>query len=175
VQALAAQLGVEARIDPTVTPALDGDPSPMSLRIAIPDLQRVFRDPAVVKDVEKFCAPPPADAQPGGDYPCGAGINGCYISPSGDVMPCIAFPLVCGNLRRQRFGDIWRESELLGQIRGTRIRDLPKCRECVNVASCTRCPGLAYLSGDMLGLSLLDCEKAYARTGLLPLPLTGSG
>jgi radical SAM protein with 4Fe4S-binding SPASM domain len=181
VQALAAELGVEARIDPTVTPALDGDASATSLRIPISDLERVFRDPAVVKDVEKFCAPPPAaDAGTGTDYLCGAGINGCYVSPSGDVMPCVAFPLVCGNLRRRKFLDIWRESEVLGKIRAARVRDLPACRECVNVPSCTRCPGLAYLAGDMLGPSLLDCEKAYARTGLLaprcraPADLPGS-
>ncbi len=172
VQALAAELGVEAKLDPTVTPALDGDASPASLRIPIGDLQRVFRDPAVVNDVEKFCAPPPpADSDPGSGYPCGAGINGCYISPAGDVMPCVAFPLVCGNVRGRKFLDIWRESEALAGIRAIRTGDLPVCRECANVVSCTRCPGLAHLAGDMLGPSLLDCEKAYARTGLVPPPL----
>jgi len=33
------------------------------------------------------------------------------------------------------------------------------------VRSCSRCPGLAYMEGNMRGPSTTDCEKSYARTG----------
>ena len=39
--------------------------------------------------------------------PCSAGHTACYISPYGDVYPCVQFPLPTGNVRRQRFDEIW--------------------------------------------------------------------
>jgi radical SAM protein with 4Fe4S-binding SPASM domain len=167
LQSFATDLGAEAKVDVTVSPTFDGDFSLSALRIPLEDLRRVYRDPAIVHDVEKFCAPPaPADDQVLEDHPCGAGHSGCYISPTGDVMPCIQFPVACGNLRRDRFADIWSSSPELDRIRALRTRDFPVCRTCRTVAACTRCPGLAMMEGDVLGPSLLDCEKAFARTGI---------
>jgi hypothetical protein len=54
------------------------------------------------------------------------------------------------------------------------MRDLPACSRCINLMSCDRCPGLAHLAGDSLGPSPLDCERAYARTGV-PAPLISLG
>ncbi|MFZ0535235.1 MAG: hypothetical protein WAM47_00160, partial [Candidatus Sulfotelmatobacter sp.] len=31
---------------------------------------------------------------------------------------------------------------------------------------CTRCPGLAFMEGNMRGPSTADCEKSFARTGI---------
>jgi len=36
------------------------------------------------------------------------GHTACYISPYGEFYPCVQFPLSCGNVRQQRFIDIWR-------------------------------------------------------------------
>ncbi len=167
LQSFAASLGADCKIDPTVSPTIDGDFSPSALRIPADDLKCVFRDPAVVNDVERFCAPPPpADEQSLEALPCGAGHSACYISPAGDVMPCVQYPVVCGNLSQARFAEIWNGSPPLARVRATRNRDLPVCRACPALASCTRCPGLAMMEGDVYGPSLLDCEKACARTGI---------
>jgi len=121
-----------------------------------------------VGNVEEFCAPPEAIA--GDDvldgYPCSARHTACYISPYGHVFPCVQFPLPSGNVRRQRFLDIWRHSPELQEVRGIRARDLSTCSGCSHVGSCTRCPGLAYLEGDMRGPSTADCEKSFRRTGM---------
>jgi radical SAM protein with 4Fe4S-binding SPASM domain len=98
--------------------------------------------------------------------PCGAGHTGCYISPYGDVYPCVQFPLPSGNIRSRRFLDIWRNSTQLNEIRSIRLRDLPSCSKCVHGSACTRCPGLAYMEGNMRGPSIQDCEKSFARTGI---------
>ena len=42
--------------------------------------------------------------------PCSAGHTACYVSPYGDVYPCVQFPLPTGNVRTTRFLDIWRHS-----------------------------------------------------------------
>jgi radical SAM protein with 4Fe4S-binding SPASM domain len=121
----------------------------------------------LVGNVQEFCAPPPApdeDIMEG--FPCSAGHTACYISPYGDVFPCVAFPLPCGNVRKQKFLDIWQNSHQLQDVRSIRAKDLPTCSTCAHVGTCSRCPGLAYLQGDMRGPSTADCEKSFLRTGI---------
>ncbi|HXY03863.1 MAG TPA: radical SAM protein [Terriglobales bacterium] len=167
VMALARELDVPYTMDPTITPKMDGDTSILNLRIDGTELQQVFHDRSLVGDVDEFCAPPP----PAGDdimdgYPCSAGHTACYISPYGDVFPCVQFPLPCGNVRKQEFLEIWQNSQQLREVRSIRARDLTVCSSCAHVGTCTRCPGLAYMEGNMRGPSTADCQKSFERTGI---------
>jgi radical SAM protein with 4Fe4S-binding SPASM domain len=167
VKALAGELGVQVTTDPTITPKMDGDRSILGMGLRSAELNDVFRDADLVGNVDEFCAPPPpADEAALEGLPCSAGHTYCYISPYGDVYPCVQFPLPCGNVRKQQFLDIWRQSRQLNEVRSIRARDLPTCSSCSHVGSCTRCPGLAYMEGNMRGPSSLDCEKSFARTGI---------
>ena len=167
VMALAKELGASYTLDPTITPKMDGDRSILSLRAPASDIKQAFVNPALVGDVEEFCAPPPpADDNIMEGYPCSAGHTGCYVTPYGDVFPCVQFPLPSGNLRTQTFLDIWRNSSQLKEVRSIRAKDLPTCSSCSHVGTCTRCPGLAYMEGNMRGPSTADCEKSFIRTGI---------
>ncbi len=167
VRALAAELGVLFTIDPTITPKIDGDRSILDLNVDRAALGRVFRDEALVGSVEEFCRPPKAPDDDDLDgQPCSAGHTACYVSPYGDVYPCVQFPLPSGNVRRTPFLEIWRRSEQLNEVRSITLRDLPSCSKCVHGATCTRCPGLAYMEGNMRGPSSQDCEKSFVRTGI---------
>ena len=168
VRALARELGAQATIDPTITPMMDGNRSTLDLGISRDDLRAVFHNPDLVGPVEQFCAPPSPDKDESDldALPCSAGHSACYISPYGDVYPCVQFPLPCGNVRRQKFSDIWRDSPQLREVRSIRARNLPSCSQCTHLGTCTRCPGLAYMEGSMYGPSILDCEKSFARTGI---------
>jgi radical SAM protein with 4Fe4S-binding SPASM domain len=167
VKALARELGAEYTIDPTITPKMDGDRSILPLGIGGDDLRQVFRNGDLVGNVEEFCAPPPAvDDDVLDGLLCSAGHTFCYISPSGDVYPCVQFPLPTGNVRQQKFLEIWRHSPQMNEVRSIHARDLPLCSTCTHVGSCTRCPGLAYMEGNMRGPSVKDCEKSFARTGI---------
>jgi len=167
VRALAAELGVECTLDPTVTPMMDGNRSTVSLGVDHGALREVFRDTALVGDVDEFCAiPAKADAAGLEAIPCSAGHTSCYVSPYGDVFPCVQFPLPTGNVRQQRFVDIWRHSDRMNEVRSIRMKDLTTCTQCSHAGSCTRCPGLAYMEGNMRGPSSQDCEKSFARTGI---------
>ena len=167
VRAMAAELGVLFTIDPTITPKMDGDRSILNLNVDRTALGRVFRDEALVGSVEEFCRPPKeADDDDLDGQPCSAGHTACYVSPYGDVYPCVQFPLPSGNVRRTPFLEIWRRSEQLNEVRSITLRDLPSCSKCVHGASCTRCPGLAYMEGNMRGPSSQDCEKSFVRTGI---------
>lgn len=167
LQRLAAELDVHYTLDPTITPMMDGDTSVLSLRIPGEELRAVFRNPALVPNMEEFCAPPkPVTESDMDGYSCSAGHSFCYISPYGDVYPCVQFPLPSGNVRRQKFLEIWNHSTELKEVRSIQARDLTVCSSCTHVSSCTRCPGLAYMEGSMRGPSTADCEKSYYRTGI---------
>jgi len=167
VRALAEELGIECTIDPTVTPMMDGDRSVLALGVGNQGLHEVFRDQNLVGNVDEFCAiPDPADEDSLFALPCSAGHTSCYVSPYGDVYPCVQFPLPTGNVRKQRFIDIWRDSDKMKEVRAIRLKDLTTCTSCSHVGSCSRCPGLAYMEGNMRGPSSQDCEKSFARTGV---------
>jgi radical SAM protein with 4Fe4S-binding SPASM domain len=167
VRALADELGTECTLDPTVTPKMDGDRSILALNAGESALRRLFRDETLVGNADEFCAPPPAPDEDSMDsLPCSAGHTAAYVSPYGEFYPCVQFPLSCGNVRQQRFIDIWRDSEQLKEVRSIRLRDLSSCSRCAHGSTCTRCPGLAFMEGNMRGPSTADCEKSFARTGI---------
>ena len=164
---LAEELGAEYTIDPTITPMMDGDRNVLRLGLGVPQLQDVFHNSDLVGNVDEFCAPPSAvNDDVLRDLPCSAGHTACYVSPYGDLYPCVQFPLPSGNVRRQKFMDIWLHSEQLNDVRSITAGDLPVCSGCGHVGSCSRCPGLAYMEGNMRGPSTQDCEKSFARTGI---------
>ena len=95
------------------------------------------------------------------DIPCSAGHNSCYISPYGDVFPCVQMPVATGNLRKQTFEDIWFRSEEMNRVRAVRESQLPICSKCSIRQYCERCPGLAQMEGgDLLGAYERACELA---------------
>ena len=168
VRALAAELGIESTLDPTITPMMDGDRGILSLGVGRDELRQVFRDTSLVGDAEEFCAISTNDSNEDAleNLPCSAGHTSCYVSPYGDVFPCVQFPLPTGNVRRQRFIDIWRHSDEMNDVRSIRVKDLSTCTSCTHVSSCSRCPGLAFMEGNMRGPSSQDCERSFARTGV---------
>jgi AdoMet-dependent heme synthase len=167
VRALAEELGVECTLDPTITPMMDGDRGILSLNVDQTALREVFRDQELVGDVDEFCAiAAPADEDSLAALPCSAGHTTAYVSPYGEVFPCVQFPLPTGNVRTQRFLDIWRHSDQMNDVRSIRLKDLTTCTSCSHVSNCSRCPGLAYMEGNMRGPSSQDCEKSFVKTGV---------
>jgi radical SAM protein with 4Fe4S-binding SPASM domain len=131
-------------------------------------LAKLVRDPNIVANVDEYCGQPPAiDSEILDRTSCGAGRTVCYITPQGDVTPCLTLPLKAGNLRQSSFAEIWRRSPQLEEFRSIRNRDLKVCSSCANLSICERCPALAFYEGDIRGASPLTCEVTFARTGIL--------
>jgi radical SAM protein with 4Fe4S-binding SPASM domain len=143
----------------------------LNLNIERAELEQVFRDASLLgASAEEFCAPPtgPLAAEDAMDtLPCSAGHTACYVSPYGDVYPCVQFPLPTGNVRTTKFLDIWNHSPQMNEVRSITMADLPVCSTCSHGGTCSRCPGLAYMEGNMRGPSTQDCEKSFARTGVV--------
>lgn len=173
VQALAAELGVPYVLDMTITPKMDGDMSLLQLRSSSKELLPILRDATLNP---RACSTDGADAAPLStgsatssgiesqaydDIPCSAGHNSCYISPYGDVFPCVQMPVATGNLRNQSFEDIWFRSAEMNRVRAVRESQLPVCSKCSIRQYCERCPGLAQMEGgDLLGAYERACELA---------------
>jgi radical SAM protein with 4Fe4S-binding SPASM domain len=161
VLALAERLGVPCGIDPMITARNDGDMSTVALRIGRADLKRVLRDTSL--NPEPPPATVPAERPDLHEVPCGAGHNACYVSAYGDVMPCVALPLTCGNIRETPFAEIWSHSRRMREVRAIRVRNLHTCSGCEAAVFCTRCPGQALVEdGDLYGPSSAACEHAMA-------------
>jgi radical SAM protein with 4Fe4S-binding SPASM domain len=162
IRALAERLGVLCGFDPMITAKNDGDTSPVNLRITRKDLMQALQDPALNPDLGKPEACAASSVRPDlGDIPCGASHNACYVSAYGDVMPCVAMPIACGNVRDEPFEDIWHRSPEMLRVRSVRIRDLHTCSTCAASRFCTRCPGQALVeTGDLYGPSTAHCEHA---------------
>jgi radical SAM protein with 4Fe4S-binding SPASM domain len=162
IRALAERLGVLCGFDPMITAKNDGDASTVQLRITGKQLFRVLQDPVLNPDVGKTDAREMPSVRPDLDeIPCGASHNACYISAYGDVQPCVAMPVACGNVRDEPFEAIWRRSPQMLRVRSIRIRDLHTCSSCAASRFCTRCPGQALVeNGDLHGPSTASCEQA---------------
>ncbi|MEM7248670.1 MAG: radical SAM protein [Acidobacteriota bacterium] len=80
---------------------------------------------------------------------CPCGIHYCRITPEGKLTPCPYLPTECGDLRRESFADVWRESTLLQSLRRRELGG--KCGSCEYRYTCGGCRARAQAeSGDPL-------------------------
>ncbi len=82
---------------------------------------------------------------------CGAGRLYCSLSPQGDVHPCVFLPVKVGNLKTERFQDIWLNAPIFKALRN-RGNLKGACGRCEFKYVCGGCRArsAAYHSGDML-------------------------
>jgi radical SAM protein with 4Fe4S-binding SPASM domain len=81
---------------------------------------------------------------------CLAGTGVCFISHEGEVYPCGYLPVIAGDLRKQRFAEIWNNSVVFEQLRDTSgLKGKCGCCEFRNV--CMGCRARAFAaSGDFM-------------------------
>jgi radical SAM protein with 4Fe4S-binding SPASM domain len=110
------------------------------------------RDPlAAIADLDGDI--PQTDLPMGG---CAAGMFGVTITADGTVMPCRRMDLPIGNIKTDRFRDLWADSPVLWQIR-TRTDYHGGCEKCRYWPVCRGCRAIALAfarangSGDYLG------------------------
>jgi radical SAM protein with 4Fe4S-binding SPASM domain len=186
VERLAAELDVPYILDHTITPMINGARSVTAFRVAAGDLLPVLSDPVLNPRARSAQEPEENERRGGGEpasetaraydsLPCSAGHNSCYISPYGEVFPCVQMPVAAGSLRRESFRSVWFGSRELGRVRAVRESMLPVCSACSIRRFCQRCPGLAQMEdGDPLGPSERACQLAEmnARVAGIAAPLS---
>jgi radical SAM protein with 4Fe4S-binding SPASM domain len=181
---LARELGAQSSFDAKITGKEDSDQSPATLRMGQATLAAFYRDAEngmaefLVKTYSGLDARQ-GELRPLHHTPCRAGQQAVAINPRGEVWPCNALPIACGNLREQSFADIWAGSRALEEIRYLRWASIAECNVCELRPYCQRCHGMALLEqGKLEGPSLEACRHAVAvrdtlrERGLVPVTET---
>jgi len=81
---------------------------------------------------------------------CLGGTSFCFVSSIGDVYPCGYLPVLAGNIRKQPFREIWKNSGVFRKLRAP--EELKgKCGICEYKKVCSGCRARAYAAtGDYL-------------------------
>ena len=74
---------------------------------------------------------------------CLAGSGVCFISHEGQVYPCGYLPVSAGDLRKERFHDVWEKAEVFAALRDPERLE-GKCGLCEFKHVCLGCRARAY-------------------------------
>ncbi len=158
LQKLAKQEGFEISFDPVITSANDRDNSALPLRLTGPKLAKAVKLLSSSPDSRLSI---PDSRSPAPDFLCGAGRNVCAVGPGGELYSCLQLPIKLGNLGRQKFSAIWKNSIWLKKWRKAGLKDLKGCKSCKVMAFCSSCPGLSLLEeGNLFAPNKPACEIA---------------
>ena len=106
---------------------------------------------------------------------CLAGRTYCRITPEGVVTPCPYIEVAAGDLRAAPFGEIWRDSAVLGRLRAPALSG--KCGECALRELCGGCRArAAAATGNLMGADPSCGYEGAARTPVRvaePAPVEG--
>ena len=166
LKALAESMGATCSFDAKVTAKENSDLEPTTLRMGQATLKTFYRSEELgiaTQLEETYRNADLKQLRPEDHTACGAGERAIAINPQGQVWPCNALPVECGDLREQTFQEIWKSSEKLQHIRTLRWRDIDDCKRCELRAFCQRCHGMALIEhGRIEGPSLEACRHAVA-------------
>lgn len=87
------------------------------------------------------------------------------ISVTGKVFPCIGAPIIAGDLRRDSFSHIWKNSLEFKRIRDLKIDDFKSCQACDVIDYCQRSSGAIFCdTGEYTGCSETTLKAAQLRS-----------
>jgi radical SAM protein with 4Fe4S-binding SPASM domain len=175
IAAIADELEAPAMFTSLIFPRNDRDPAPTRLRLDDAGLERFMRFeiaylPRYLSEVVDFnvedvvdyvqrCAVGPEDPEGGKRRYCGGGRTVFAINPYGDVYPCVAFPLVIGNIMKNSFVETWRDSPELRELRRMELEIPEECGECSLLDRCGICRALSYQErGEAIAVSREKCR-----------------
>lgn len=161
---LANQYEVDFLFDTQLAPRIDGDKRPKLLEMDYQEQEAYYR---YTLQMNRNFGDPEIDESSDSTFsammdgsPCSASHSSCYISPYGDVLPCLDISIPCGNLREVPFREIWADAEGMILVRSVKRSDLRKCPDCPETGYCHRCIGSAYSEHrDLLAPATAFCKR----------------
>lgn len=89
---------------------------------------------------------------------CDTGFRSITISPEGDVVPCTALRMKCGNIADVSVQEIWQKSEKLQYWRNEGSLVKNDCKSCDSYDFCEPCPaGYFSKNGNLDGIDDITC------------------
>lgn len=161
------RLGVLPSVDGHLLSALSGAAFPKELAVDMHEAIALERHH--LERVSGDCTPAQNDPIPWEQQKnCGAGHTSLYVSPEGDVTPCIMWPMPLGNLARgDRLAELWTPgtTPALDRIRATRSGDREVCSRCEVRDDCDFCAGQSFIETKDPNAAIANfCRKTRAKT-----------
>jgi MoaA/NifB/PqqE/SkfB family radical SAM enzyme len=117
VRDFAGKEGIPLRLDTELSPRWDGVPHAPDLTLDPEEQENLYREVGLGQEPghsrERATTAWNLDARR-----CGAGENSGYITPSGELWPCIEIPWSCGRLQGEaEFPSLWKQAAPLRKVR----------------------------------------------------------
>lgn len=162
------RLGAQPQFELNIRESNDGDICAKKLRLSKDQLQVVLMDKNIPYNL-------PDDLEEYKSRKCNLELNTCMIgiddfsiNPSGDVQPCVAFPLYLGNLKNHSWEEIVYNNPVLDDWQSCKMKEYDKCGEYPYCSCCKPCAGLNYIEhGDYRKAAETSCYMAKIRYELL--------
>jgi MoaA/NifB/PqqE/SkfB family radical SAM enzyme len=148
---MAKNFGVKFRFDAALFACLNGDETPLSLRVSPEEaVEKEFSDPARYRDWQEYARRHKDVYVEENLYICGAGLSNFHIDPYGNLQPCLMTHAIQYNLLDGNFLSGWYN--IYDRIGQKKVREDFLCRECEKVAFCNYCPAFCLLENGKEGL-----------------------
>lgn len=163
---MASVRGLKFRVDGAIFPRLDGDKSPLKLRLSPVDVvDREFMIPNRAEHWLEFLGRVGEVKSSDSLYDCGAGINCFHVTSDGHLKPCIMASEPSYDLTKSVFSDVWLD---MAVISDRKVEPDYPCSNCDKRLICDSCPGFFGLEmGDEGVYSEYVCAIAGERAKVL--------
>lgn len=129
---------LELKVDPNITPKLNGDLKPTKYRASKETLYWFYSERA-----RRWAKSLPSPSMDNMDsYVCNAAKGKCAVNPYGELLPCIEVRESMGSLVTEKFSDIWN-SDSAQKWRQPKVKDLKDIGSLELYGHCEHCPGMA--------------------------------
>ena len=163
MRSFAETLGLGFRFDPLLNTCIDGDKTPISMRLPVEDavaldLADSDRHQALAERFSNLKVMPFDQTKL---YRCGAGKSSFHISPYGRLTGCLLAQEPQASLRRVEFCDAW---SVVKETQATQRTRSSPCTSCEIASLCTLCPAWSQLEcGDPETIVPYLCELSHLR------------
>lgn len=163
VYKLAQQFAAQCQIEINIKDTLDGNNyASTHLRLTNEQYENLFKDEHIYPYIDSKTIKNLTIRDPNINV-CLGGINGCTITPDGDVIPCPAFHLKFGNIRYSSIKEI-RNGDIYKKWSKTTLSDYIECNKHDYCSLCAICPGENFAeTGSALCASKNRCFMAKKR------------
>jgi MoaA/NifB/PqqE/SkfB family radical SAM enzyme len=162
MEEMAKNFGVKFRFDAALFACLNGDKTPLSLRVSPEDAVAIeFSDPVRYANWQEY-AFRHKESHIGDDlYTCGAGLSTFHIDPYGNLQPCLMTHTIQYSLLDGNFLSGWYN--IYKRIRKKKVSRNFSCKGCDKIIFCNYCPAFFLLEN-----GAEDCCSEYlCRSGSL--------
>ncbi len=136
---MAKDYGVEFRFDPAISPRLNGDRSPLDLRVSPQEaIEKEFSDATRAQSWKDHLRKQGRQEVSDALYQCGAGIITFNINPYGRLQPCLMTTCLQYDLSGDRFLPGWRN--VMPRVREITVAPDHACHVCEKRDLCGVCP-----------------------------------